>query len=412
MIGYIEKCQICEHSPLTMVLNLGHHTPVHVRITKELLHQPETTYPLNLVLCENCGLSQLDYIGDPKVIFPLEYPYQTGMTNMLIRNFKQLADELEPKYGLKPNDLIVDIGSNDGTLLQPFKDKGMRVLGIEPTNVAQIANKNGITTIQEYFTKDTAERAVKEYGKAKVVTLTNAFAHIFNLYEIIDGIKVILDDDGIFVSESQYLVDAIEKNAYDTIYHEHIRFYTLTALQELFKRTGFSIVDAERITAAGGSIRVFAKIGESDMSDRAKEILENEKNIGACTPKTLHEFAKKAINAKYGLNNLLSGLKLNGASIVTIGAPARGNSMLNFVKIDTDLIDYACEKAGSPKIGLFTPGTHIPIVDEKKLFDEQPDYALMLSWHIGDELMKKLRELGYKGKFILPLPEPRIVKEI
>jgi len=412
MIGYAQKCQICQHEPLIPILNLGHHAPVHVHLNEKQLHQPEITYPLNLVLCENCGLSQLDYIGDPKIIFPPEYPYQTGMTNMLIKNFKQLANELEIKYELKPNDLIVDIGSNDGTLLQPFKDKGMRVLGIEPTNVAQIANTRGIATIQEYFTKSVADKAVQKYGKAKIITLTNAFAHIHNLYEIMEGIKTMLDENGIFVSESQYLVDAIEKTAYDTVYHEHLRFYTLTALQELFKHTGFSIIDAERIPAAGGSIRVVVKKGEIQMSKSVKKILEHEKNAGALDARTLVTFAKKAIKAKHSLLNILTGLKKEGARIVTIGAPARGNSLLNFVKIDQDLIDYACEKGGSPKIGLFTPGSHIPIVDEKKLFDEQPEYALMLSWHIGDELMKKLRELGYHGKFILPLPEPHIVENI
>jgi hypothetical protein len=412
MIGHQKQCQTCKNEPMTTILKLGHHAPVHVHLDEKSLFEPEVTYPLNLVLCEKCGLSQLDYIGDPKIIFPPEYPYQTGMTNMLIRNFKQLADKLESEYSLKQNDLIVDIGSNDGTLLQPFKEKGMKVLGIEPTDVAKIANQNEITTIQEYFTKPVSEKAVKEYGKAKVIVLTNAFAHIFNLYEIMEGIDIMLDDDGIFVSESQYLVDAIEKTAYDTIYHEHIRFYTVTALQELFKRTGFSLVDAERISAAGGSIRVVAKKGNLEMSENAKKLIEDEKNIGACNPDTLKLFAKKAIKAKHLLLNLLTELRLQGAKIATIGAPARGNSMLNFVKIDTDLIDYACEKSGSPKIGLYTPGSHIPIVDEKMLFEKQPEYSLMLSWHIGDELMKKLRELGYKGTFIVPLPEPHLVKDI
>lgn len=412
MIGYIEKCQICRDSPLIDILKLGHHAPVHSHLTKEKLNEPETTFPLNLVLCQNCGLSQLDYIGDPNIIFAPEYPYQTGMTNMLIRNFKQLADTLEKEYELKSGDLIVDIGSNDGTLLQPFKDKGMQVLGIEPTNVAQIANENGITTIQEYFTKSTAEQAVAKYGKAKIITLTNAFAHIHNIEEMMEGIALLLDKNGIFVSESQYLVDALEKTSYDTIYHEHIRFYTITALQELFKRTGFHLHDAERITAAGGSIRVVAKLGQGEVGQAALQLIEQEKQIGACDLSTLKGFALKAIKAKHGLLNLLTELKLKGATIATIGAPARGNSMLNFVKIDADLIDYACEKAGSPKIGLYTPGTHIPIVDEKILFEEQPEYALVLSWHIGEELMKKIRELGYTGKFILPLPKPKIVDNI
>lgn len=408
--GHIDQCQTCQHSPLVPLLKLGHHAPVHAHLKNDQLDQAENTYPLNLVLCESCGLSQLDYIGDPEVVFPMEYPYQTGMTSMLIRNFKQLCDELHNDYQLKPDDLIVDIGSNDGTLLEPFKKEGLKVLGIEPTDIAKIANENDITTIQAYFNVPVAKQAVEEHGHAKVVVLTNAFAHIGNLYEIIEGIKLIMKDDGIFVSESQYLVDAIEQHAFDTVYHEHLRFYTVTALQELFKRTGLSIVDAQRITAAGGSIRVVAKKGEHEMSERAREIIAHEKEIGANDKETLQAFGRNAVNAKLSLLNLLTGIKMQGANIATVGAPARGSSMLNFVGMDTDLLDYACEKSGSPKIGLFTPGTHIPIVDESILFgDQQPEYALMLSWHIGEELMKKIRQLGFRGTFIMPLPEPKLI---
>ncbi|MBI2989720.1 MAG: class I SAM-dependent methyltransferase [Candidatus Magasanikbacteria bacterium] len=409
-IGPLTECQICEDTRLTSILDLGHQAPVHAHLSKEQLRLPENTFPLRLVLCQNCGLVQLDYIGDPSVIFPPEYPYQTGMTRMLVKNFQELSETLLRSYQIPAGALIVDIGSNDGTLLKPFKDQGLRVLGIEPTNVARVANKQGIRTIQEYINLAVATQAVEDHGKASIVTLANAFAHIFNLFELMDSIKILLADDGIFVSESQYLVDAIEKTAFDTIYHEHIRFYSLSSLEALFSRCGFSIIDAERIPAAGGSIRVVAKKGKHEMSTRAKTILKHECSIRATSSDTLHHFASSAMKSKLSLMRLLSELKMKGARIAALGAPARGNSLLSSVHIGPELVDYACEKTGSPKIGLFTPGTHIPIMDEKKLFEEQPEYLLVLSWHIGEELINKMRELGYRGHFIIPLPEPHLVK--
>lgn len=409
-VGYITKCQICYATNLKTVLSLGHHAPVHAHLTKDQLSEAEVTYPLNLVRCSECGLFQLDYIGDPEIIFPSEYPYQTGLTNMLIRNFRELANLLIEKYNLNLDDLVVDIGSNDGTLLRGFKEKGIKVLGVEPTDIAKIANKDNIPTIQEYFTKKIANDIVAKHGKAKIITLTNAFAHINNLFEILEGISLILFDDGVFVSESQYILDAVEKTAFDTVYHEHLRFYSVKALEKLFSLTGFSLIDAERIEAAGGSIRVYAKKGKHEMSSRAKELIEKEEEIGLYNDETLERFKKNAMKVKHDLMALLLSCKREGVRIVSIGAPARGSSFLNFTKIDNTILDYACEKKGSPKIGLFTPGTHIPIVDEEKLFTEQPEYALILSWHIGKELMALIRKLGYKGKFIMPLPEPRIVE--
>lgn len=411
-IGNQTQCQICQHSPLTPILSLGHHSPVHAHLNKEGLHKPETTYPLNLCRCSNCGLPQLDYICDPKIIFPPEYPYKTGLTNMLIKNFRALAELLMEKYQINSGDLIIDIGSNDGTLLQGFKEKGMKVLGIEPTNMAKIANQNGIDTVQEYFTKQVALETVAKHGKAKIITLANAFAHINNLFEILEGIDIMLAPNGVFISESQYFLDAFEKTAFDTIYHEHLRFYLLKPLQKLFTLAGFSLVDAEKISAAGGSIRVYAMKGKYPMSERTQKLIQAEEKSGVYDRDKLNIFAQKAVKIKHELLSLLTNLKKQNARIVAIGAPARGSSFLNFTKIDNHLIDYACEKNGSPKIGLYTPGTHIPIVDEEKMLQEQPEYALVLSWHIGEELMKLTRKFGYKGKFIIPLPAPHIVNNI
>ncbi|QQG42886.1 MAG: class I SAM-dependent methyltransferase [Candidatus Giovannonibacteria bacterium] len=404
------KCQICGNKKLESVLNLGHQPIVQAYLTKQQLGKPEMTYPLNLCRCAKCGLLQLDSIIAPELVFPKNYPYRTGLTNMLIRNFRELAGSVEKKYNLSKNDLIIDIGSNDGTLLQGFKEKGVRVLGIEPTDAAKDANKRGIPTIQEYFTQSTAKKILKKYGKAKIVTATNTFAHIPNPVELTKNIKNVLAPDGVFVSESQYLMDIVEKFEFDTIYHEHLRFYSLKPLIKLFALAGMSLIDAERISAAGGSIRVYAAAGKKKMSERAKKLIRDEERAGLYDPKNWARFRTQAISAKNNLLKLLIDLKQKRAKIAGITSSARSNTLLGFTKIDSRILDYSVEKAGSPKIGLFTPGTHIPVLEENKLFKDQPDYALVLSWHIGEELMKILRKNGYKGKFIMPLPTPKIIK--
>jgi len=407
--GHIDACQICGHKKLKTVLAFGHQAIVQRYLTAKQLHQPETVYPLNFCFCPKCGLSQLDYVVDPKIVFPANYPYRTHLTNMLVRNFRELADSLGKRYRLKKSDLVIDIGSNDGTLLEGFKAKGMRVLGIEPTDVAKEAKRNGIPTIQAYFNEQTAQAAAKKYGRAKIVTMTNSFAHIPDPLGIVRGIGTLLADDGIFVSESQYLMSMMQTLELDTIYHEHLRFYALKPLQELFRRAGFSLVDAKRISAAGGSIRVFAMKGKKPASSRTKKLLAEEEAAGLYDVKKMRRYAQKMIDAKNALLVLLIKCKQSGARIAGVSSAGRSNTLLNFAKIDSTLLDYTGEKSGSPKIGLFTPGAHILVVDEKQLLKDQPEYALMLSWHIGQELMKKLRATGFKGKFILPLPKIKIV---
>ena len=218
-----------------------------------------------------------------------------------------------------------------------------------------------------------------------------------------------LDKNGVFVSESQYLLDIVEKLEFDTVYHEHLRFYSLKPIKKLLEDAGMSIVDAEKISAAGGSIRVYAKKGKYSMSARAKELIKAEEHAGLYDEKILAEFAMKAHEAKNELQALLLRLKKEGARIAALTSPARSNPLLNFTKIDHTILDYAGEKTGSPKIGLYTPGTHILVVDESRILEDQPEYVLVLSWHIGTELINIMKKLGYKGKFILPLPNPRIV---
>lgn len=408
--GRVSECQICSNKKLDTILSLGHQPVVQEYLTKEGLYNPEVTYPLNLVYCGNCGLSQIDYIVPPEIVFPPHYPYRTGLTNMLIRNFRALADTLEEKGYVIPTGLIVDIGANDGTLLQGFKDKGMNVVGVEPTGAADVAKKSGIPTIKNFFNKDTVNLILNKYGKAHIITATNVFAHINDTVSLVKNIKNLLAPSGIFISESQYLMDIFEKLEFDTIYHEHLRFYALRPLQHLFAKAGMSIIDAERISAAGGSIRVYATKGDHQMSTRAKELLDAEYKAGLYDREKHGQFANHIVSAKHDLVALLLKIKKQGFRVVGLGSPARANTLLGFTKIGPDILDYASEKAGSPKIGLFTPGTHIPVVDEAVLLKEKPEYILILSWHIGMELIKKIKATGYKGKFIMPLPIPKIIK--
>jgi 2-polyprenyl-3-methyl-5-hydroxy-6-metoxy-1,4-benzoquinol methylase len=408
IIGPVKNCQICHSKNLEMILRYGNQPIVQAYLTEKQLLQPETTYPLNLVYCKNCGLLQLDYIPDPKIVFPTNYPYRTGLTNMLIRNFRALADKVVPQYNLKPKDLVVDIGSNDGTLLKGFKEKGLRVLGVEPTDAAKDAIKNGIPTVQAFFDKNIVKKIITKHGPAKLITATNVFAHINNAPELAKNIYSLLDKGGVFISESQYFLDTFEKTELDCIYHEHIRFYTLKPLIKLLANAGFTVTDAERISAAGGSIRVFAMKKRQPQTKRVKELIQKEEKAGLYDIKKLRTFSKKAVQAKRELIRLVSECSLKG-KVVGLGSPARANTLLGFTHIDKDLLDYLGEKSGSPKIGLLTPGTHIPVVDEKRIFEEQPEYVLVLSWHIGEELIKKIKQLGYKGKFIMPLPRPRLI---
>lgn len=407
-VGNITGCQVCQSKKLKTVLRYGNQPIVQAYLAPKQLNQPETTFPLNLVYCDQCGLLQLDYIPDPQIVFPKNYPYRTGLTNMLIRNFRSLADKVVPEYGLKPGDLVIDIGSNDGSLLKEFKERGLRVLGVEPTNAAQDARKNGIPTIQMFFDKKVVRQIINKHGRAKLITATNVFAHINNAQELAKNIYSLLDKNGVFISESQYFLDTFEKTELDCVYHEHIRFYTLKPLIRLLSDAGFTIINAERISAAGGSIRVFAAKGKHPQTQNIKKLIQIENKAGLYNIKKLRTFAQKAIQAKRELICMVSACAQKG-KVVGLGSPARANTLLGFTHIDKDLLDYLGEKAGSPKIGLLTPGTHIPVVDEKKIFEEQPEYVLVLSWHIGKELTKKIRQLGYKGKFIIPLPKPKII---
>jgi len=237
-LGILNNCQICGKPSLETIINLDHQPPCDLLPNAQEVKEEEIHYPINVVRCISCGLVQLDFVPPPQIVFHKKYPYRTGITQMLVDNFKILAESTIKKFKLKQGSLIVDIGSNDGTALQQFKNEGMKVVGIEPTDVAKIAQENGIPTINKFFSEKVAEEVVKKYGQASVVIATNVFAHINNLSSFMRGLDTLLPKKGVFISESQYLLDTIQKAQYDTMYHEHLRFYSLKPLQVLFKKFG------------------------------------------------------------------------------------------------------------------------------------------------------------------------------
>jgi len=405
----VERCQLCGNEKLEPILFLGYLPPVNQMhdIVQKPREQP--SYPAQLLYCGKCHLVQLGLAVNPEILFPKEYPYTSSTTKILRENFAELYQECEKIINLDKNDLVIDIGSNDGNLLSNFKDNH-KVLGITPEEIGKIAIERGIPTIIDYFSKKAVEKVKREYGKAKVITATNVFAHIDNINEIAELILELLQDDGVFISESHYLLKLIETLQYDTIYHEHLRYYSLHSLKFLLEKHGLEIIHAKEILTHGGSIRVYAaRKGKYKIKDSVKKQLSKEKDIVLSKEKLL-EFKERVVLSKLELHSLLLGIKKQGKRIYGIGAPSRASTLINYVGIDDGIMDYVMEVKGSHKIGKYMPGTLIPVAEESKLYEDQPEYALILSWHIADELAPKIREKGFKGDFIVPLPTPRILK--
>ncbi len=403
-------CAICKNDSTVLILTLGHQPPSDAFLTHEKLEAPEVAYPLDVFFCPQCTLVQLGYAVDPEILFR-DYVYNSGTNNSLKKNFSELVEHVVKTYHPTQNDLAIDIGSNDGTLLENYLPHKVKILGIDPSSSTSLAIEKGIPTIVDFFNTKTANDVAQKYGTAKIITATNVFAHVVDIQSFMEGVLLILDDDGVFITESSYIVDTVEGMQYDSIYHEHLRYYSVQSLVTLFGAYGMEIINVEHIEMHGGSIRVTAsKKGRMPQNASVNEFLEQENKNGYHDVDVYKAFATRVAQTKFALLDIIFTLKKNGSHIVGVGAPAKGNTLLNYTKIDSSMIDYLTEK--SPlKIGLFSPGMHIPVVDESVMFEEQPDYALLLSWNIATELKQKLRAKGFKGKFILPNPIPQIIED-
>jgi len=409
--GPIDRCQVCDGARLSSVLPLGFLPPVNRMTPIGRSFDQEPWFPAEMLYCADCHLVQLGFAVEPHLLFPLEYPYTSGTTRILRDNFADLYRESSARIGLRPEDLVVDVGSNDGTLLSNFKDGGHRVYGIEPSLTAELALARGISTLMTFFDRAAVDKVTAEQGQAKLVTACNVFAHIHNIHHTLEDVEALLRPDGVFITESHYLRDLVETLQYDTIYHEHLRFYSLTSLRALLERHGFRVFFARRIPTHGGSIRVYASKSTAYAVDASVErILGEETAAGLAGPGWIDGFRERVRRSKLELYALIEPLKRAGARIYGIGAPSRASTLITYVGLDELVLDCVMEVTGSKKLDKYVPGKKIPVLDEAKLYADQPEYALLLSWHIGDELARNLKRRGFRGDFIVPLPEPRVLR--
>lgn len=409
--GFISTCQICKSTRLHTILDLGHQPLCDSLLNKNRLNEEEKTYPLRMVWCENCTGSQIDYCVDGKEVYHPDYPYRSGITKELAEYQLNISHSLIEKYGLKQDDLVIDIGSNDGTLLRGFQQEGMRVLGIEPTNIAGIAQKEGIPTIQAFFDISTAKKIKNEYGLASVMTSTNMFAHMQTIGEVIQGVHHLLKEDGVFVTETHYLLDVIQGGQFDTVYHEHLRTYSLASLIKLFEPYDFTVTDAQRGSRYGGNIRVHVSKGKNrQVAPAVGQLLQLEKEAKLDQLETYTQFAQRVQKARLEFLDFLIQTKKAGKHIVGNSCPGRCSTLLNYYGITKELIPYLAEQPTSLKLGMYLPGKHIPIVNNQILIDEQPDYVVLMAWHYAKPIMQQLKVRGLRSDFVIPLPDFKIIK--
>lgn len=407
----VERCQSCGARELEPVLFIGYLAPVNALPPIGSRPKEQPSYPAELLRCPRCELVQLGIIVDPRILFPPEYPYTSGTTKLLRDNFAELAREVESLLAPPQTSLVVDIGSNDGSLLRYFQEAGHRVRGIEPTDQGRRAKAAGIPTTIGFFTTELARATVASEGHARIVTAANVFAHMEDVHSILRGILELLEPDGVFISESHYWLALVESLQYDVIYHEHLRYYSLVALRNLLAPHGLEVFHAKRIPTHGGSIRVYAaRAGTHRVRPSVAEILAVESaRLG---PESLRAFRDGVMRSKLGLLALLEPLRARGERVYGVGAPSRASTLVTHVGLDEAIIACVLEIPGSQKIGRYMPGTRIPILDESRLYRDQPEWALLLSWHLTDELLPKLRAKGYRGGFIVPLPRPHAVPAV
>lgn len=405
------RCLICGSKKLTSYLSLGKEAPANSYLKKSQLKQKEFKAPLEVYFCHNCRLAQLLHIVNRSYIFS-HYDYFSSTSPMLVKHFEEYANTVFSRFPNQCRQLVVDIGSNDGVLLKPFKKLGSKVLGIDPAkNIAKIANSHGIETVADFFSESKVEKLIKKYGRAGIITSNNTLAHTDALHDIIEGISKLLDEKGVFIFEVQYLGDLLAHNEFDNTYHEHICFYSVYPLMYLLKMHSMEIIDIIHTDTHGGAIMVFAAHTPSPfpIGKAVSEFIKNENKLGLDKVSAYKKFAKNPPQVKTKLTKMLLDLKKKGKKIVAYGASAKATTLLQYCNLGPEVIQYITDSAPS-KIGKYTPGTHIPIVSPDTLKKNIPDYIVITAWNYAKNIMEKetwFKEKG--GKFIIPIPEPKII---
>ena len=398
-------CRSCGATQLEKVLSLGRTPLANALLRAEDLELPEPTFPLELVFCPACALVQITETVPPEQLFS-HYLYLSSFSDTMVKHSEELAARLVRDRRLDRDSLVIEVASNDGYLLQFYKQAGVPVLGIEPAaNVAEVAELKGIPTLVRFFGRDLAAELRSSGRRADVIHANNVLAHVADLNGFVAGLALTLKDGGVAVIEAPHVKPMIERLEFDTIYHEHLCYYSLTALQPLFKRHGLEIVDVFEIPLHGGSLQVHASLGGSP-SDRVVRLLQDEREAGVGELEFYRDFGDKVLRLRKSLVATLEDLKSSGSRIAAYGASAKGATLLNYCHIGRETIEFVADRS-TVKQGLYTPGAHLPIKSPESLLTERPDHVLLLTWNFADEILQQqaaYREQG--GKFIIPVPEP------
>lgn len=405
-----KTCRLCGGDRLALVLKLAPTPPANAFVSKEELSKPQPSFPLDVFFCEDCTHAQLLDIVDPSVLFE-NYVYVSGTSPSFVAHFESYARNIMEQFRPASGGLVIDIGSNDGTLLRFFHRAGMKVLGIDPAReIAKNATRNGIPTLAAFFSPPLAKELREEHGAANIITANNVFAHIDNLEGVVEGVRTLLSPDGIFVFEVSYLPDVLEKTLFDTIYHEHLDYHSVIPLVPFFSRLGMELIEAQRVSSHGGSLRGIAQLkgGLRGVGKSVGDAIAAEKSLGLDRAETFHRFGRNIDSLKMALGKLLRELKSAGKTIAGFGAPAKATTLMHHFDIGPDVIDFIAED--SPlKQNLFTPGHHIPVLPRTAIEEKHPDYILILAWNFAELIMKSLRSYAERGgQFIVPIPKLEI----